>query len=82
MVVFGHFLYQNNLPIINKAVYSFYIVLLFRASGFVIRSEGREKIGEFVKKQTIRLLPPAFSFVILFLPVYFMTADGLIFGKR
>lgn len=77
LVVFGHLWYTSYFPVINKAVYSFHMPLFFLISGFVIRNEDRESIGAYIKKQTIRLFLPAFAFVIIFLPVYFLIADGI-----
>lgn len=51
--------------------------LFFLISDFVIRNGNRESISEYIKKQTVRLFLPAFVFVTLFLPVYFMTADEI-----
>ena len=75
MVVIGHLWYQSNLPIINTAIYSFHMPLFFLISGFVIRSEYRDSVREYIKKQTIRLFLPAFIYVIMFLPIYLITAN-------
>lgn len=73
----GHLLYQSNLPIVNKAIYSFHMPLFFMISGFVMRSSDREPIAAYVKKQANRILLPAVIFIIAFLPMYLRKTENL-----
>lgn len=77
LVIIGHLWYYSNLPVINKGIYSFHMPLFFMIAGFVIRSSDREPITEYIKKQATRILVPAIIFVIVCLPLYLRTTDGL-----
>lgn len=70
LVIMGHLWYDSNIPIINRMIYSFHMPMYFVLSGYVINSGKEEKLLDFIKKKAIRLLVPAFSFIILTTPVY------------
>lgn len=81
MVVLGHLWYQSNIPVVNIAIYSFHMPLFFIVSGFVIKSGVRKNIKIYIKQQTIRLLLPAYIFIIIYLPVYVITSDEINLGE-
>lgn len=76
LVVLGHLWYGSNQPAINTAIYSFHMPLFFILSGFVTRSTDRECTRKYIGKQFFRLLLPAYGFLALSMPLYFMQLDG------
>ena len=72
LVVLGHLCYVCSSPKVNQAIYSFHVPLFFFLSGFVITRHKNETLTSFFKSKFFRLIFPAFIYIVLFLPIYFV----------
>lgn len=74
LVVLGHLLYDSSLQTCNQAIYSFHMPMFFVLSGFV--AGPRKNVGNdgYYRKKFQRLLLPAVVFIVLTLPLYYLSA--------
>ena len=66
-MVFGHLLYDSNLPILNQVIYSFHMPMFFLMSGFVQKSIISR---DYIKRRANRLLTPYCVFTIIGMPLF------------
>lgn len=67
LVVVGHLLYNSDLPLLNKLIYSFHVPLFFILSGYV----QKEISGvNYLKRRARKLLVPFFLYTIIGLPIW------------
>ncbi len=67
LVVLGHFLYQSNLPMLNRAIYSFHMPLFFILSGYL---QKRAIPHGYVLNKVKRLLVPFTCFSVVGIPIF------------
>ena len=70
LVVIGHLLYDSTLQTVNTAIYSFHMPLFFIISGFLIYGARRDSFLEFLKKNFVRLIIPAYIYSLVFIPLF------------